>query len=134
MSDRHHGVLHDPEGEIPVPLDQKMHTQLAGAVLVWNAADPLPPADYDQVAHLLSGAARAVAADVRRLADRLPADDGARVLAEVLLGETERRLSQPPRGSLHCAQHRARLVRGLYERRDRLEAAVGTASTAPAAP
>ncbi|MEU2076601.1 restriction endonuclease [Streptomyces sp. NPDC013489] len=129
MSDRRHHVLHDPEGLIveEFPLDRKMHLQLAGAVVVWRDDDPLPPDDYDHVALLLSGAARSVAGDLRRLVELLPEEEGARVLAEILLDETERRLSQPPRGTLHCAQHRARLVRGLYERLDRLEAAAPTA-------
>src|SRR3954471_6140731 len=118
--------VYDPEGIIDaeLPLDRRMHTQLAGAVLAWTAADPLAPADYDQVALLLSGAARAVADDVRRFADRLPEDDQRRVLAEVVLAEADRRLSQKSRGTLHCVQHRARLVRGLYERLDRLKGAV----------
>ncbi|MFE3770792.1 hypothetical protein [Streptomyces sp. NPDC059122] len=66
-------------------------------------------------------ARRAVAADVQRAASKLPRGSLQRVLAEAILGETERRLSAPSsRGTVWCCQIRARLVRALYERLDRL--------------
>lgn len=126
--------VYDPQGvvEAALPLDRRMHEQLAAAVLAWNAVDPLAPDDYAQVALLLTGAVRAVAADVRRCADQLPDADNKRLLAELVLADTDAELSQPFRGSLCCVQCRARLVRGLYERLDRLSEAVPAAAASPA--
>ncbi|MFJ9412481.1 DUF6415 family natural product biosynthesis protein [Streptomyces sp. NPDC101393] len=117
-----HTVLHDPEGRIEatLPLDRGPHECLLKAVLTWTGDPDLPPADYAQIALQLTGAARAVADDVRRATAQLPADHGARALAEVVVGEAERRLSVRLEGTLRCAQNRARLVRALYERLDRL--------------
>ncbi|MEV4195936.1 hypothetical protein AB0J65_31800, partial [Streptomyces toxytricini] len=69
--------------------------------------------------------------DVRRAADQLPADHAdhadhvARVLADIVL-EEERRLSGAPDGTVRCAQGRARLIRALYERLDRLTEAAAS--------
>lgn len=64
-----------------------------------------------------------VAADVQRQAATLPKNDGRGALAEVILREAADRLSQPIQGTARCVQNRARLVRALYERLDRLETA-----------
>ncbi|MEU6310636.1 restriction endonuclease [Streptomyces sp. NPDC047014] len=100
-------------------------------MLVWTQNPGLPPADLQQIALLRTGTARAVAAYVRRAADRLPEDHAARALADVVLEEASRRLSVPPEGTARCAQNRARLVRALYERLDRLVAVAPQAATAP---
>jgi hypothetical protein len=93
---------------------------LVKAVLAWKGDPALATADYEQIALLLAGAARSVAGDVRRAAARLPEDHQARALADIVLEEAERRLSVPLEGTARCAQGRARLVRALYERLDRL--------------
>jgi hypothetical protein len=72
-----------------------------------------------------------VAADVRRAAGLLPGDHAARVLADVVLEETDQRLSLPLEGTARCAQGHARLVRALYERLDRLASVAPQAATAP---
>jgi hypothetical protein len=117
-----HTVLHDPEGRIEaeLPLDRATHQCLVKAVLDWKGDPHLATADYEQIALLLAGAARSVAGDVRQAAARLPEDHAARVIADVVLEEAERRLSVPLEGTARCAQGRARLVRALYERLDRL--------------
>ncbi|MGP4003569.1 hypothetical protein [Streptomyces sp. 8N706] len=51
------------------------------AVLGWTSNPGLPPADRQQIALLLTGTARAVAAAVRRAADLLPEAHAARALA-----------------------------------------------------
>ncbi|OKI38173.1 restriction endonuclease [Streptomyces sp. CB03578] len=126
-------VLHDPEGRLDTELllDRELHKALVKAVLGWTGNPSLPPADLQQIALLLTGTARAVAADVRRAADLLPEDHAARALADVVLEETDCRLSVPPEDTARCAQNRARLVRALYERLDRL---AGVAPQAVAAP
>ncbi|MGW3520575.1 restriction endonuclease [Streptomyces hydrogenans] len=119
-----HLVLHDPQGRLDteVPLDRELHKALVKAVLGWTGDPALPRADLQQIALLLTGTARAVAADVRRAADLLPEDHAARALADVVLEEADWRLSVPAEGTARCAQDRARLVRALYERLDRLVA------------
>lgn len=114
-------VLHDPEGRIEgtLPLDRETHQCLAKAVLAWPGDPALETADYQQIALLLAGAAHAVAVDVRRAAVRLPEDHQARALADLVLEEVER-LPVGLEGTVHCVQGRARLVRSLYERLDRL--------------
>ncbi|MFC6364435.1 hypothetical protein, partial [Nonomuraea thailandensis] len=52
-----------------------------------------------------------------------PEDDGRRLFAELILQEADGRLSQPCT-SLNRVHNRARLIRALYERLDRLQAAV----------
>ncbi|MFE4758483.1 DUF6415 family natural product biosynthesis protein [Streptomyces mirabilis] len=120
MSDTH-VVLYDPHGliEAELPLDRAPHEALVTAVLAWKNPD-LEPRDYEQIALQLTGHARAVAADVRRHAAALPKSDGRGALAEVVLREADDRLSAPLEGTARCAQNRARLVRALYTRLDRL--------------
>ncbi|MFF2236262.1 restriction endonuclease [Streptomyces anulatus] len=120
-----HQVLHDPEGhlEADLPLDRAPHECLIKAVFAWTGDPGLAPADLHQIALLLTGAARAVAGDVRRAADLLPDEHAARALADVVLAEADRRLSGRMEGTVRCVQDRARLVRALYERLDRLVAA-----------
>ncbi|MFB6945611.1 DUF6415 family natural product biosynthesis protein [Streptomyces sp. NPDC056237] len=116
-----HTVLYDPQGliEAELPLDRAPYEALVTAVLAWK--DPyLEPRDYEQIALQLTGHARAVAADVRRHAAALPKSDGRGALAEVILREADGRLSAPLEGTTRCAQNRARLVRALYTRLDRL--------------
>ncbi|MCY0921100.1 DUF6415 family natural product biosynthesis protein [Streptomyces sp. H27-H1] len=128
-----HMVLHDPEGrlEAELPLDRELHKGLVKAVLGWTGDPGLPPADLQQMTLLLTGAARAVAADVRRAADLLPEDHAARVLADVVLEEADRRLSVPAEGTARCTQRHARLVRALYERLDRLVSAAPEPAKTP---
>ncbi|MFE2936751.1 DUF6415 family natural product biosynthesis protein [Streptomyces sp. NPDC059278] len=131
MSDTH-VVLYDPHGliEAELPLDRAPYEALVTAVLAWK--DPhLQPRDYEQIALQLTGHARAVAADVRRHAAALPKNDGRGALAEVILREADGRLSAPLQGAARCVQNRARLVRALYTRLDRLEAVLGHPATAP---
>jgi hypothetical protein len=120
MSDTH-TVLYDPRGliEAELPLDRAPHEALVTAVLAWNKPD-LAPRDYEQIALQLTGHARAVAADVRHHAAALPKNDGRGALAEVILREADGRLSAPLEGTARCVQNRARLVRALYTRLDRL--------------
>ncbi|MER6120767.1 restriction endonuclease [Streptomyces sp. NPDC001743] len=122
MSGTHSG-LHDPHGlfDAGLPLDRAPHEALVTAVLAWNDPD-LAPSDYEQIALQLTGHARAVAADVRRHAAALPKSDGRGALAEVVLREADGRLSAPLEGTARCVQNRARLVRALYTRLDRLTA------------
>ncbi|MGV9884798.1 DUF6415 family natural product biosynthesis protein [Streptomyces sp. NPDC003006] len=116
-----HVVLYDPQGliEAELPLDRAPHEALITTVLAWKNPD-LEPRDYEQIALQLTGHARAVAADVRRHAAALPKSDDRGALAEVVLREADGRLSAPLEGTARCAQNRARLVRALYTRLDRL--------------
>lgn len=116
-----YAVLNDPQGllDAELPLDRAPHEALVTAVLAWKDPD-LAPSDYEQIALQLTGHARAVAVDVRRLAAILPKSDGRGALAEVVLRETEGRLAAPLKGAAPCVQSRARLVRSLYTRLDRL--------------
>ncbi|MFF4583541.1 hypothetical protein ACFY15_35015 [Streptomyces sp. NPDC001373] len=41
-------------------------------------------------------------------------------MADVVLAEADRDLATASHGTVHCAQRRARLIRALYERLDRL--------------
>ena len=120
MSDTH-VVLYDPPGliEAELPLDRAPHEALVTAVLAWKQPD-LAPRDYEQIALQLTGHARAVAADVRRLAAALPKSDGRGALAELILREADGRLAAPLKGTACCVQNRARLVQALYTRLDRL--------------
>lgn len=127
-----HLVLHDPEGRLDteLPLDRELHKARVKAVLGWTGDPALPPGDLQQIALLLTGTARAVAADVRRAASLLSEDHAARALADVVLEEAERCLSALPEGTARCVQDRARLVRALYERLDRLVAVAPQTVTA----
>ncbi|MEU1669382.1 DUF6415 family natural product biosynthesis protein [Streptomyces sparsogenes] len=120
-----HTVLYDPEGliEAELPLDREPYECLVKAVLAWTGPEALAERDLEQIALQLTGHARAVASDVRRRAAQLPKDSGPRALADVVLREAEGRLSVTIEGTVRCVQNRARLVRALYERLDRLEAA-----------
>ncbi|MDX5564410.1 DUF6415 family natural product biosynthesis protein [Streptomyces sp. ID05-04B] len=120
-----HTVLYDPDGliEAELPLDREPYESLVKVVLAWTGQDTLTPRDLEQIALQLTGHARAVASDVRRRVDQLPKDSGPKALADVVLREAEGRLSVPIEGTVRCVQNRARLVRALYERLDRLEAA-----------
>ncbi|MDX3370658.1 DUF6415 family natural product biosynthesis protein [Streptomyces sp. ME02-6987-2C] len=130
-----HTVLYDPDGliEADLPLDREPYECLVTAVLAWTGEDTLTARDLEQIALQLTGHARAVAADVRRRADQLPKDSGPKALADVVLREAEGRLSSTIDGTVRCVQNRARLVRALYERLDRLEAALTSDRTAPPA-
>lgn len=120
MSDTY-TVLHDPHGlvDADLPLDRAPYEALVTAVLAWKNPD-LTPCDYEQIVLQLTGHARALAVDVQRHAAALPKNDGRGALAEVILREAAGRLSQPIEGTARCAQNRARLVRALYTRLDRL--------------
>ncbi|MEU9796690.1 DUF6415 family natural product biosynthesis protein [Streptomyces sparsogenes] len=120
-----HTVPYDPEGliEAELPLDREPYECLVKAVLAWTGPEALAERDLEQIALQLTGHARAVASDVRRRAAQLPKDSGPRALADVVLREAEGRLSVTIEGTVRCVQNRARLVRALYERLDRLEAA-----------
>lgn len=116
-------VLHDPQGliEAELPLDREPYECLVTAVLAWTpSGDALQPRDYEQIALQLTGHARAVAGDVRQLTAKLPKSSGRRALADIVLGEADRRLAVPLEGTARCVQGRARLVRALYARLDRL--------------
>jgi hypothetical protein len=124
-----HTVLYDPDGliEAGLPLDREPYECLVKAVLAWTGEDTLTARDLEQIALQLTGHARAAAADVRRRADQRPKDSGPKALADVVLREAEGRLSVPIEGTVRCVQNRARLVRALYERLDRLEGAAASA-------
>ncbi|WP_331749359.1 DUF6415 family natural product biosynthesis protein (plasmid) [Streptomyces sp. NBC_00984] len=128
-----HTVLYDPDGliEAELPLDREPYECLVKAVLAWTGEDTLAERDYEQIGLQLTGHARAVASDVRRRANQLPKDSGPRALADVVLREAEGRLSATLEGTVRCVQNRARLVRALYERLDRLEAALTPERVAP---
>jgi hypothetical protein len=95
---------------------------LATAVITLpTAGDALPPKDCEQIARLMAGHARLVAEEVEALCAQLPRRSPLRPLTETVLGEARRRLSVDPRPTVVSAQNRARLVRILYERLDRLQ-------------
>ncbi|MFD5389748.1 restriction endonuclease [Streptomyces sp. NPDC127074] len=129
-----HRVLHDPQGhfEAELPLDRKTHQRLVDAVLGWDGDPGLHEGEYQQIALQLTVAARAVAGDVCRTADRLPADHPARVLAEDVLEDSRRRLSTALQGTARCVQVRARLVRALYGCLDRLTEKIDSPEPSPA--
>ncbi|WFB88720.1 MULTISPECIES: DUF6415 family natural product biosynthesis protein [Streptomyces] len=119
-----HTVLYDPDGliEAELPLDREPYEGIVKAVLAWTGEDTLTARDLEQIALQLTGHARAVA-DVRRRADQLPKDSGPKALADGVLREADGRLSVPIEGTVRCVQNRARLLRALYERLDRLDTA-----------
>ncbi|MET9438636.1 DUF6415 family natural product biosynthesis protein [Streptomyces sp. NPDC006551] len=128
-----HTVLYDPDGlvQAELPLDREPYESLVKAVLAWTGEDTLATRDYQQISLQLTGHARALAADVRRRADQLPKSSGPWALADVVLREAEGRLSATLEGTVRCVQNRARLVRALYERLDRLEAALAPERVVP---
>ncbi|MFB7918140.1 hypothetical protein [Streptomyces sp. NPDC056061] len=77
---------------------------------------------------------RAAAHDVRALVAGLPEDDGRRLLAEFVVDQAEDCLARPSHDLAH-ARDRARTLRALYERLDRLQgtapAAEATTTTSP---
>ncbi|MFF4756365.1 hypothetical protein ACWD5R_39525 [Streptomyces sp. NPDC002514] len=83
----------------------------------------------EQIGLLLTGAARAIANDVRQRAGTLPETDGRRLFAETVLAETAT-LAKPSR-DLEGVQSKARLLRALYGRLDRLQHALPTTEAAP---
>ena len=114
-------VPYDPAGliEAGLPFDRAPYEALVTAVLAWTTPD-LAHGDYEQIALQLTGHARAVALDVDRKAAGPAQHNGRRAPAGDVLRETARRLSLPMQGTAACVQDRARLVRELYERLDRL--------------
>ncbi|MFJ2833578.1 DUF6415 family natural product biosynthesis protein [Streptomyces sp. NPDC087263] len=119
-------VRRDPHGLLAndLPLDREPIMLLATAVIALPVTgDTLPPQDCEQIARLLAGHARLVADEVQELCARLPRRSSLRPLTETVLGEARRRLSVDPRPTVASAQNRARVVRILYERHDRLTAA-----------
>ncbi|MFF7361550.1 restriction endonuclease [Streptomyces sp. NPDC008125] len=121
-----HTVLYDPDGQLgaALPLDREPYESLIKAVLAWTCPDTLAIRDYHQIALQLTGHARAVAAELRHHADQLPKSSGPRALADLVLSEAQDQLSLLPEGTMNCVQARARTVRALYERLDRLDAAL----------
>ncbi|MFJ9591034.1 restriction endonuclease [Streptomyces acidicola] len=115
-------VLDDPKNMLAtVPLDRSPVLKLVATVLAPRApGSELPPQDCLQIGQLLSGHASLVADEVRRLLDAGPGNSHLRPLTETVLTEARGRLSVPPRATLASVQNRARLVRALYERHDRL--------------
>jgi len=104
-----------------LPLDRSAMLELVAAVLAPPTPDSeLRPEDCLQIGQLLAGHASLVADEVRGLLDRTPGVSRMRPLTETVLTEAGGRLSVPPRATLASAQNRARLVRALYERYDRL--------------
>ncbi|MEW2265982.1 restriction endonuclease [Streptomyces sp. NPDC047853] len=133
MTSTHH-VLYDPEGRLTaeLPPDRAVHEQAVRMALAWSSPLDVPADDVAAIGHLLAGAARVVADAVRACATRLPEDDGRRLFAELILQEADGRLSQPCT-SLHRVHNRARLIRALYERLDRLQSAAAPVDDAAAA-
>ncbi|WP_328723492.1 restriction endonuclease [Streptomyces sp. NBC_00247] len=129
-----HTVLYDPEGHLGahLPLDRTTHEHLLRAVLSWTDPTAFLPDDYEQIGLLLTGAARAVAADVHEYASRLPAHDGRRLFTEIVLGETNDPLSQRSR-NLTGVKTKAEVLRALYGRLDRLQDAAPAAEETPTA-
>ncbi|EDX20917.1 DUF6415 family natural product biosynthesis protein [Streptomyces sp. Mg1] len=117
-----HIALYDPEGHLDgeFPLDRASHERMVKAVLGWPADPGLRPADLEQITLLLTGAAHAVADDVRHAAGQLTDGHTARTLAAAVLAEARHRLAAAPQDTVACAQGRARLVRTLYEHLDHL--------------
>ncbi|MGW6202033.1 restriction endonuclease [Streptomyces sp. NPDC055089] len=130
-----HHVLYDPQGRLAseLPPDRDTHEQAVRAALAWSSAADVPVADVVQIGRLLAGAARVAADEVRVHAARLPDDDGRRLFAELILQEADGRLSQPCT-SLSRVQNRARLIRALYERLDRLQSSVPADEAAVSSP
>ncbi|MEU0287449.1 restriction endonuclease [Streptomyces sp. NPDC006147] len=129
-----HDVLYDPQGRLTaeLPPDRAVHEQVVRTVLAWSSPLAVSADDVAAIGHLLAGAAWVVAEEVRAGAARLPEDDGRRLFAELILQEADGRLSQPCT-SLNRVHNRARLIRALYERLDRLQSATTPADGAAAA-
>lgn len=129
-------VLYDPDGLLgaELPLDREPHMALVKEVLAWEDMADVARDDCLQIALQLTGHGRAVADDVRRLLADPAVPREVRELAEVVLREADRRLPSRRMGTVHCVQQRARLVRTLYERLDRINSVLPDApSPRPAA-
>ncbi|MCX5401321.1 restriction endonuclease [Streptomyces sp. NBC_00102] len=129
-----HTVLYDPEGHLGahLPLDRTTHEHLLRTVLAWTDPTALRPDDYEQIGLLLTGAARAVAADLHEYASRLPDHDGRRLFTEIVLGEADGPLSRRSR-TLTRVKTKAGVLRALYGRLDRLQDAAPAAEATPTA-
>ncbi|WP_328512799.1 DUF6415 family natural product biosynthesis protein (plasmid) [Streptomyces sp. NBC_00376] len=116
-------VLYDPEAlqAEELPLDRAPMMALVDAMLARKDASGLRAGDCAQIALLLTGHARIVAAEVSRHVETLPKDSKLRPVAEQVLQEAERRLSVASQTTLAHAQQRARLVRALYRALDQLD-------------
>ncbi|EFG04650.1 Hypothetical protein SCLAV_p1164 (plasmid) [Streptomyces clavuligerus] len=90
-------------------------------VLAWPGDPALPENGLQLIAHRLTGAAHAVVDDLRYAAGRLPDTHPARALTDAVLHDTRRILHLPVEGTVHCARHRAHMVRALYGYLDRLD-------------
>ncbi|WP_369265824.1 restriction endonuclease [Streptomyces harbinensis] len=130
----------DPEGRIEGRLSQHRapYQALVAAVLAWTKPT-LAPRDYEQIALLLTAHARSLATEIHHRAMQLPQGDGRRALATVVLADAAWQLSAPIAGTARCTHNRARVVRALYERLDRLTqppaaSAEGVPPTTPGRP
>ncbi|MEU9002093.1 hypothetical protein AB0D15_08950, partial [Streptomyces sp. NPDC048551] len=115
-----HFVLHAPhDSDAPhadpeeFPLDRATHEALADAVL---GDTPDPHADLQLLALQLAGAARVIAEDLRRAADRLPPHHGLRALTDMLLEATDRATDratapEPPADAARCAREAPQAAR-----------------------
>lgn len=115
-------VAYDPHGatHVRLPLDRKPYLLLAKTVLALDASADLPTDDCAQIALQLTGHANLVAADVRRLCNRLPESSRIRTLTETVLTDAAARLAEPAEPTVGAIKERAQVLRGLYERLDRL--------------
>ncbi|MFD9605276.1 DUF6415 family natural product biosynthesis protein [Streptomyces sp. NPDC056441] len=120
-----HTVLYDPEALLAeeLPLDRAPITALVDAMLARKDANGLRAGDCAQIALLLTGHARIVAAEVSRHFEALPEDSEMRPVTEQVLQEAARRLSVTSQTTLAHAQQRARLVRALYRVLDQFDEA-----------
>ncbi|MER5358523.1 restriction endonuclease [Streptomyces sp. NPDC002785] len=115
-------VLHDPEALLDqeLPLDRAPITALVDAMLARKDASGLRAGDCAQIALLLTGHARIVAAEVHRHFEALAKDSELRPVTDQVLQEAKRRLSVTSQTTLAHAQQRARLVKALYRALDQL--------------
>ncbi|WP_415961960.1 DUF6415 family natural product biosynthesis protein [Streptomyces sp. 021-4] len=127
-----HQVLHQDAVSAELPLDRGPYECLVTAVLAWGGTESLPARDCEQLVLQLTGHAHEVAADVRRLAARLPESSGRRALADMVLTEAAQHLGDPLEATVRCVQERAQVVRSLYARLDRLTDQ--SSDSAPAVP
>ncbi|MFD7867592.1 restriction endonuclease [Streptomyces sp. NPDC059783] len=130
-----YSAFYDPDGRLAaeLPPDRETHERVVRAALAWASPLDVPADDVVQIGHLLAGAAWVVADEVRASAALLPGNDGRRLFAEIILKEADGRLAIPCT-SLHRVQNRARLIRALYERLDRVRAVAPSGEATAAAP
>ncbi|MFB7919256.1 restriction endonuclease [Streptomyces sp. NPDC056061] len=119
-----HTVLYDPEALLTehLPLDRAPITALVDAVLALEDPEGLRARDCAQIALLLTGHTRVVAAELRHCFEALPPGSELRPLTEQVLREAVPRLSAKSQTTLAHAQQRAQLVRALYRALDQLDA------------